>query len=148
MKSCKARGVLPIKDTSQAHIMQAVSTYISDEDLKIVQSVLKQNKSIGHNSNDADDEQEPKKNNAREMRSSQFTKMIDDRISNKSRKRKASDISVQYIEVLCRFNNKVPISYFSRKNTLQARNNGPWYNTRRCQRDEESYRIQMFTGST
>ena len=57
--------VLPIKDTLRAHIVQAMSSCISDEDLKMVKSVFKQ-KSIGHNDND-DDEQEPKKKNAREI---------------------------------------------------------------------------------
>ena len=45
--------------------------------------------------------------------------MIDDQISSRSRKRKASDITVQYIEVPCRFNNKLPIATFTRKSTLQ-----------------------------
>ena len=109
---------IPIKDTSRAHIARAMSSCISDDDLKMVKSVLKQ-KSIGHSSDDDDYEEEPKKKNAREMRSSQFTKMIGDRISNKSRKRKACDISVQYIDVPCRFNNKLPIATFTRKRTLQ-----------------------------
>ena len=45
-----------------------MSSCISDEDLKMVKSVLKQ-KSIGHSSGDDndDDEQEPKKKNAREI---------------------------------------------------------------------------------
>ena len=57
--------VLPIKDTSRAHIVQATSSCISDEDLKMVKSVLTQ-KSIGHSSGDDndDDEQEPKKKNS------------------------------------------------------------------------------------
>ena len=67
--------VLPIKETSRAHIIHAMSSCISDEDLKLVKSVLKQ-KSIGQSSDGDDDEQEPKKKNAKEMRHSQFAKMI------------------------------------------------------------------------
>ena len=52
----------------------------------MVKSVLKQ-KNIGHSSDDDDNEEEPKKKNAREMRSSQFTEMIDDRGSTKEEDR-------------------------------------------------------------
>ena len=64
--SAERARVLPIKDTSRAHIAQAMSSCISYDDLKMVKSVLKQ-KSISHSSDDDDDEEEPKKKNAREI---------------------------------------------------------------------------------